>query len=124
MYLLIDECCAKRLAAVARARGHRVERSIEIKELGRGATDDAIFAYARHHGAIVVTINRADFIALGSCGNDHAGVILLPSLERAPLTAIFEEVLPVAERVFGLRANAFVEIDSTGRITSFSLPEP
>jgi predicted nuclease of predicted toxin-antitoxin system len=122
MYLLLDECCAKALVTVALLRNHRVERTIAIGSLGRGAADEDIFAFARQHGAVVVTINRGDFIALARYGNDHPGVILLPSVPRPDLVALFELVLPVAEQVLGERTNAFVEIDAAQRISSFKLP--
>jgi hypothetical protein len=34
MYLLLDECCAKSLVAVAEALGHSAQRTIEVADLG------------------------------------------------------------------------------------------
>jgi len=122
MYLLLDECCSKALVPVAQAHGHRVERTIHISSLGRGAADDAIFAFARSQDAVLVTINRDDFVALARYGNGHPGVIVLPSVKRAELVALFERILPIAEAIFDAGGNKFVEIDSGGRVISFALP--
>lgn len=81
MYLLIDECCADGLATVARKAGHTAQLTKQVGELGRGATDEDIFAFARRHDAVLVTINAADFRDLAR-HRSHAGVVLLPSVRE------------------------------------------
>jgi predicted nuclease of predicted toxin-antitoxin system len=122
MYLLIDECCGKALVTVAENLGHTGQRTRDVVELGSGADDQSIFAFARAHGAVFVTINRTDFMDLAAYGWDHAGVVVLPSVLGRDLARLFRTVLPVAEAVFASRPNMFVEIAETGRITSFQLP--
>ena len=122
MYLLIDECCGKGLVAVAHRLGHTAQRSREVAALGRGADDRTIFEFARGNGAVFVTINRTDYMALAAYGRDHPGVIVLPSVVGRELARLFRRVLPVAEAVFRDGTNMFVEIDARGRVASFQLP--
>lgn len=122
MYLLIDECCSKALVQVAEKLGHTAQRTVEVRELGSAAADKEIHAFARRHDAIVVTENAADFIKLAGAGKGHAGMILMPSVFGKQAAALFKAVLPVAEQVFAHKPNMFVEIDETGKITSFELP--
>jgi predicted nuclease of predicted toxin-antitoxin system len=122
MYLLLDECCAKSLVAVAEKLGHCVQRTIDVAALGRQAADTDIFAFACGADAIVVTINRGDFIALATRSTDHAGVIILPSVPVRPLAALFEAVLLAASSIFDAERNVFVEIDAEGAVACFRLP--
>jgi predicted nuclease of predicted toxin-antitoxin system len=122
MYLLIDECCGKALVSIAHRLGHTAQRTRQVAVLGQGADDSAIFAFAREYGAVFVTINRTDYVALAAYGPPHAGVIVLPSVAGRELARLFRRVLPVAERVIAGSENMFVEIDVRGRITSFRLP--
>ncbi len=41
------------------------------------ATDEEAFAYAREHGLIKFTCNRADYLALAAKYPDHPGLIIL-----------------------------------------------
>ena len=91
-------------------------------ELGYGADDRTIFDFARASGAVFVTINRTDYVALARYGPPHPGVIILPSVAGRELARLFRRVLPVAERVLDSGENMFVEIDTRGGITSFQLP--
>ena len=59
MFLLLDECCARSLVAIAEAAGHTAQRSVEVAELGRGALDPAIFEWARREGTILATSTPA-----------------------------------------------------------------
>jgi predicted nuclease of predicted toxin-antitoxin system len=122
MYLLIDECCGKALVTVAHRLGHTAQRTSNVRVLGRGAEDRTIFAFARRQGAVFVTINRTDYVALAAYGPPHPGVILLPSVAGRELARLFRIVLPVAERVIESGENMFVEIDARAGVTSFRLP--
>jgi predicted nuclease of predicted toxin-antitoxin system len=122
MYLLLDECCGKSLIQVAAVAGHTAQRTVEVAVLGRGAPDNDIFDFARRQGAILVTVNRGDFISLAQLGRQHPGVILIPSLPAAELKPLFISVLAAAETLFAQRPNCFVEVDANGAITSFVLP--
>jgi predicted nuclease of predicted toxin-antitoxin system len=117
MYLLLDECCGKALVAVAERAGHTAQRTVEVASLGRGASDAAIFDFAVQVGAVVVTANRGDFIALAGRARRHAGVILIPSLPAARLRPLFEAVLAAVEPLLAADPNTIVEIDPSGRIT-------
>lgn len=122
MYLLLDECCGKALVGVAARAGHTAQRTVEVAALGRQAPDQDIFDFARSVGAVFVTVNRGDFIALAGRGRGHPGVILIPSLPHADLKPLFEAVLRAAEPLFASTTNLFVEIDTAGTISSFKLP--
>jgi predicted nuclease of predicted toxin-antitoxin system len=122
MYLLLDECCAKSLVAVAERLGHTAQRTIDAEPLGRQASDQAIFAFASSAEAVIVTVNRSDFIALASRGRVHRGVILIPSVPVEKLKVLFASVLSSAAVLFETERNLFVEIDAKGVITRFTLP--
>jgi predicted nuclease of predicted toxin-antitoxin system len=122
MYLLIDECCGKALVTVAHRLGHTAQRTREVVELGEGADDRTIFNFARGNGAVFVTINRTDYIALARYGRPHPGVIILPAVAGRALARLFRRVLPIAERVIASGENMFVEIDARGGISSFRTP--
>src|ERR1051326_8086042 len=122
MYLLIDECCGKALVSIAHRLGHTAQRTREVGKLGEGADDRTIFDFARASGAVFVTINRTDYVALAAYGPPHPGVIILPSVAGRELARLFWRVLLVAERLFESGENMFVEIDARQRITSFRLP--
>jgi predicted nuclease of predicted toxin-antitoxin system len=120
MYLLIDECCGKGLASVAEAAGHVAQRTIEVAQLGRGATDADIFGFAATHEAVVVTINQGDFIRLSGETARGAGLILLPAARGAELTKVFRAGLPAAATILAARPAAMVSIDSHGAATELS----
>jgi predicted nuclease of predicted toxin-antitoxin system len=122
MFLLLDECCAKSLVQAAERAGHTAQRTVEVTVLGRGAADHDIFDFARREGAVLVTVNRGDFISLANLGRPHPGVILIPSLPAAKLRPLFLAVVSAAEAIVMRAANQFVEVDVKGAITSFTLP--
>ena len=122
MFLLLDECVARSLQATAEALGHTAQRSIDVASLGKGATDRDIFDFACCFGAVVVTINRTDFIALAARVRQRPGVILIPSLQIATLKPLFTAVLSAAQPLLSESDNLFVEIDAAGAITSFRAP--
>jgi predicted nuclease of predicted toxin-antitoxin system len=122
MYLLFDECCGKALVKIAEDHGHTAQRTSEVAMLGRGAADNDIFDFARRQGAVLVTVNRGDFISLAGLGLQHPGVILIPSLPTAKLRPLFLAVVAAAEAIFDQGQNQFVEVDTHGAITSFTLP--
>lgn len=124
MYLLIDECCSKALVQVAEKLGHTAQRTVEVRELGSGASDKEIAAFARRHDAIVVTENAGDFIKLAGGSKGHAGMILMPNVFGKQAGSLFKAVLPTADQVFASQPNMFVEIDEAGKITSFQIPAP
>jgi predicted nuclease of predicted toxin-antitoxin system len=115
MYLLIDECCSPGLLTVAVKAGHAAQLTREVAELGPAADDDAIFAFARRHEAVLVTVNAYDFRDLARY-RDHAGVIIVPSIREPRQSRLFRAVLPVAVGVFGSARSRFVEIDLTGHV--------
>lgn len=122
MFLLRDECCARSLVSVAEAAGHTVQLSVEAAGLGRGAPDAAIFHWARAHGAILVSVNAGDFIALAGRGRAHPGVLLIPSLPSSQVKPLFRALLETAEGLFATTPNLFLEIDAEGAIRRFVLP--
>jgi len=99
MYLLIDECCGKGLVVVASEEGHVAQRTIETAELGRGATDAAIFAFSRTHRATLVTINQGDFIDLANTVEECPGIILLPAAHGMEVARLFRMVLRATSKM-------------------------
>ena len=69
MYLLIDECCGKRLVTIVESLGHTAQRTQHIPLLGSGADDRTIFEYARMSGANLVTDM---FVEIGANGRISA----------------------------------------------------
>ena len=57
------------------AAGHEVVRTVD--ELGGGADDLAVFAYACEHERIVLTYNNADFKLLAEEDPKHPGMLLI-----------------------------------------------
>lgn len=116
MYLLLDECCPKSLVAVAESCGHTAQRTIEIGDLGRQATDAAIFAFACEAGGVVVTVNAGDFLALAARVPDHPGLILLPSRPPAETGSLFRRALPSTEAALR-KPGCVIRVDAAGRVT-------
>jgi predicted nuclease of predicted toxin-antitoxin system len=122
MYLLLDECCGKALGRFAESLGHTAQRSVDVQVLGKGASDAQLFDFARKAGAVLVTVNRADFIALAGTSASHPGVLLIPSLPNAELRPHFEKLLKVAEPLLTATPGLCVEVDTHGVVTSFTVP--
>jgi predicted nuclease of predicted toxin-antitoxin system len=110
MYLVIDECCGKKLKPLAEDQGHSAQRSIEVAQLGQGASDADIFAFAAASGAVLVTINQGDFRALSMQVDPRPGLVLLPSLRGAELAKLFKTVLPALTAVFDGAQDAIVQV--------------
>ena len=121
MYLLIDECCSDGLRTVAEKLGHVAQLTKHVAGLGRGQDDVVLFDFARAHGAVLVTVNAADFRDLARY-RDHPGMILVPSVREPRQSRLFRRVLPVAEQVVGTRPGMFVAIDARGVVQSFRIP--
>ena len=115
MYLLLDECCPKSLIGIADGVGHTAQRTLAIAELGRQATDAAIFAFACEARAIVVTVNAGDFLALAARVPDHPGLILLPSLPPGETGQLFRKVLRAADEALR-KPGGVIRIDRAGRL--------
>jgi len=76
MRLLLDECIGDRsLRDALIAAGHDVVRTVD--ELGGGADDRAVFAFACEHERIILTYNNADFKLLGEANRKHPGMLLV-----------------------------------------------
>jgi predicted nuclease of predicted toxin-antitoxin system len=114
MYLVIDECCGKKLKPVAEDQGHAAQRSVEIAQLGRGATDSDIFSFAAATGAVVATINHADFLALAKRTDARPGLIFLPALRGTELARVFKVALPKLTAMFDEAPTGIVQVDSQG----------
>ncbi len=75
MKFLCDHDVAADVARVLRARGYAVAELRD--ELPPDTTDAAVWAHAREQNSIVITCNRADFLALAQSSETHPGLILL-----------------------------------------------
>lgn len=75
MKFLLDHDVATDLARVLRSRGHDV---VELREvLPQDTLDPDVWAHAITEGRILITCNRADFLALANATERNPGVILL-----------------------------------------------
>ena len=75
MKFLCDHDVAADVARVLRARSYAV---VELREvLPPDTPDAAVWAHAGAQGLILITCNRADFLALAQGTATHPGLILL-----------------------------------------------
>lgn len=74
MTFFLDQDVPDDIAHWLRHRGHVVTRLREV--LPVTTTDPEVLAWARQHGAILVTCNRDDFLALRPEG-EHPGIVIL-----------------------------------------------
>ena len=75
MKFLLDHDVATDLARVLRSRGHDV---VELRDvLPPDTLDPEVWAHALTGGRILITCNRADFLALAKTTESYPGVILL-----------------------------------------------
>jgi predicted nuclease of predicted toxin-antitoxin system len=116
VYLVIDECCGKKLGPIAEGHGHVAQRSVEVAQLGPGASDADIFAFAKANGAVVVTINQGDFLALAKRTDRRPGLILLPPLRGAELARLFRTTLSALAAIFEGAEGVIVQIGVDGEI--------
>ena len=91
--LLFDEDTERELATKLRHAGHDVERVVNSEELGTGATDDAVRAYARRSDRILVT-HDDDHVAVQPAS--HAGVFYIPN-QRLEAFRLFRIIQHVSE---------------------------
>jgi hypothetical protein len=101
MYLLLDECCGKALVGIAERAGHTAQRTVEVAMLGRQAPDLEIFEFARQVGAVFVTVNRGDFIALA--GHTRAVTVNRDQLSEGFRHFVSSTPAPVASGWSGCR---------------------
>lgn len=78
---MLDEMTEAGLADYCSKLGHDVERVVEVENLGRGTSDDAIAEYAEEHDRLVVTYDD-DFL-LNSGTLSRVGVLYQPD-DRTP----------------------------------------
>jgi hypothetical protein len=69
-----------------------------------------------------VTANHRDFEVLAGSGGGHPGMIFVPPVLGAELARLFRKALPVAEAVFAAGDSQIVEVEESGRVTSYPSP--
>lgn len=116
MYLLLDECCPKALVGIAEDLGHSAQRTIEVEALGRQASDPDIFSFACAVGAVIVTVNRGDFLNLATHRPDHPGLILLPSTPPSTTGRLSRALIGKVGQDFE-RTGVVVSVDAAGEVT-------
>jgi predicted nuclease of predicted toxin-antitoxin system len=116
MFPLLDENIAA--CAVGGGTLYTAQRSVEIRALGRGADDQAIYDFARQQGAVLVTQNRDDFATL-AIRRGPISVIVLPSVAPRTQHAMLRHAVPIAEQVFAADPGRFVEVLPDGRVVSY-----
>jgi hypothetical protein len=98
---LLDEDTERDLAALLAGDGYDVERVVEVTELGPGADDDEVRAYARSTDRLIVTYDD-HYISVPN--SEHAGVFYAPAQETETyvLYQVIEEVLTYREGFSGV----------------------
>lgn len=125
MNFFVDECLSPSLVRYLNGLGYD---AVHPRDLGRlGETDRAIFARAIDEDRIVVTENASDFRDLAAAVDIHAGLIILPSVERSKAQALMGLVVADLLARGGSRpADAIVNtaliIDEDGAIEIHPLP--
>jgi predicted nuclease of predicted toxin-antitoxin system len=97
---------------------YTAQRSVEVRDLGRGATDPDIYDFAKRQNALLVTRNRDDFAAL-VLRRGPIPVIVLPSVPPRTQHAMLRYVVPIADRVFASEPGNFVEVSPSGFVESY-----
>lgn len=91
---LLDEDTERDLAQKLRHAGHDVERVVEADELGTGATDGEVRAYARRTDRILVT-HDDDHVSV--LPDEHAGVFYGPNQRLSSFT-LFQIIQQIANQ--------------------------
>lgn len=73
---LFDEDTERELAGLLEDDGYDVERVVEVEELGPGADDDEIRAYATRTNRVIITYDDHHISVPES---EHAGVFYAPN---------------------------------------------
>jgi hypothetical protein len=87
--LLLDEHVPRALGQALRRLGWTVTRVVDIQELGVGADDEKIFAYAARHGCIVLSSDEAALWRPRQAreqGAPFPGMVCWPHRDRAVMT--------------------------------------
>ena len=56
--------------------GHDILTSLEAGKANQSLPDEAVLAYARQQGRVLLTLNRKHFIRLHQSNPDHPGIIV------------------------------------------------
>ena len=116
MRLLLDEDSgAHSLLNALRADGHDVERVVDVRALGTGASDAAVYAYAIADDRALITKNGADFIAIatGPGPATHPGVLIVHCSKDGsslPVETVVRAIANIA-RTYGTTASMFLDVN-------------
>lgn len=120
MKFLIDECLSPHLVAIAHNRG--LEAYHVVHRGWGGLSDPQLLRHLLDEELILVTNNSDDFLELVSGVELHPGlVVILENVRRAGQIA-FEVALETLLKVTSA-INKVVEIDASGVVRVFELPE-
>jgi len=89
---LVDECVSRDVAHAVRQAGHDI---VLVRDVLPGAGDEAVVAYAREHGHIVLTEDRRfGFIAMNTRPSAGIVVLLMGNATPAAKAERLTQVLP------------------------------
>ncbi len=94
--ILADEHCERKAVDYLRKEGHDVERVIDVPELGHGASDAEIAAYAQREDRLILTSDD-DFLAEIE-HTEHAGILFQPN-ERMNAFDVASAVSSIASHI-------------------------
>jgi predicted nuclease of predicted toxin-antitoxin system len=128
--LWIDECLSPTLIERANRRGYWATCNRDRDLLG--ISDDALHKIVIDDGAVFVTNDEADFVALYRRVDLHTGLLILPQTAKrealwplldAALDYIERQAKAAAETAANWMLNKRVEIDPSGTVTHDDLPD-
>lgn len=96
--ILADEHCERQMVERLAAKGHDVERVVDVPSLGPGSNDRRIASYARDDDRLVLT-SDVDFLSEFDA-DDHAGVLFVPddTLEAGRVVTIVSSIATYLEQ--------------------------
>lgn len=110
--VLVDENFSPRTAERLRERGHEAVASVNVDELGRGASDGAIAEYARERGYAVVT-NDTDFLTPELEGRCQVLFVVDDTLLAHELAELVDRLAELVDQE---------ELGETSRLSDANLP--
>jgi predicted nuclease of predicted toxin-antitoxin system len=118
MRFLIDECLSIDLVLIANHAGHEAQH---VARLGKaGWKDWNVARYAADGDFVLVTNNASDFRRLYATQSLHAGLVIVPNVNRLAQQKLFRGALEELTRI-GEPVNRVLEVDIEGDDATFKL---
>jgi len=123
--LFIDESLSPRIAERLNKSGmHDVIHPLHVGR--RGEPDHLVLARCIEEDRVIVTQNAQDFRRLIGRVGIHPGLIIVPSVDREGTWSFLQAAIAYLEKkgeAADVIVNHVLEIDESGRISVFALPQ-